>query len=208
MPRRNKKKQRRQSRDYAQVASNGIEKDLQDQRLRQQKRAQEAEKANTPKACPPPEKERKSQNPLPHRDVLVHHSIRRDIPYNQDFASVQSHALASAYETLASPLRHRTKIRQLWHGRYLYESMQSFPRASGFYHSSRWRDYQVPVGLYCSWDLMCKFYLHPSARTFDVAMADETTQLPHIATAVQGGLLLLQHSVERSSHHRVNCLRR
>jgi hypothetical protein len=184
---------------------------LREQRVRQQKRAQEAEKekAKTPKACPPTEKERRLHNPLPRRDVLARHLIHRGVASHQDVTSVQSHALASAYETLASPpLRQRTKIRQLWHGRYLYESMKSFPRASRFYHRSRWRDYQVPDGLYCSWDLTCKFRLHPSARTFDVAMADETTQLPHIATAVQGGLLLLQHGLERSSHHRVNCLHR
>ena len=99
----------------------------------------------------------------------------------------------------------RQRIRQTWHSKHLLENLNLNPRAYSFYGkqslsslSKRWMEYSLPDGTHCSWDLACKRVLHPSARTLDVAMFDDddgnnnnnnnnTTQLPTIATPVQGG---------------------
>jgi hypothetical protein len=84
----------------------------------------------------------------------------------------------------------RGRIRQLFQTKYLLEGMVINARASALYGGKKqqlkWVDHTLPDGLHCSWDLTCKYHLHPSARTMDVAMVG-TDLHPTIATTIQGG---------------------
>ena len=208
MPRRKKKQRKNQVGRDSNVRFD-IENELRQQRLRHQHRTENENKqqakseANNEIEFVPFEIP-KSQN------VIVLRNFKyRPMPFsNQDASSLLPLWLMGASQSaIANPMQ-RTKLRQLWYGRYLFESMHVFPKASSFYSSTRWRDYQVPDGLHCSWDLTCKFHLHPSARTFDVVNADSASELPCIATVVQGGVLLMQPGFQQSTENRVNFLRR
>lgn len=100
-------------------------------------------------------------------------------------------SLVLGYALEATPIwtsSQRGRIRQLFQSRYLMDTMAVNSRASALYggRKLKWVDHTLPDGLHCSWDLTCKYHLHPSARTMDVAMMGTDTR-PTVATVVQGG---------------------
>ena len=112
------------------------------------------------------------------------------------------------YIEQASPLlsiHKRNKLRRLWSPQYHMESMKVLPRAASLYCKTKWPQHQTiesNSSLRCSWDLSCKQWLHPSARTFDIAMlSSEST--PTIATIFQDGWGLLR----QKSQHKINTIK-
>jgi hypothetical protein len=205
-----RKKKQRQRRVQEQVPPivNDIEEDLRKQRLRQQERL-------TLKRALPDKQESEETIESPFsassQKVVTRHLTYKGIASHHDVTSVNSLSLASAYETaICASLYHprRTRMRQIWHGRFLFESMRVDSKVAGFYGTTRWRDYQVPDGHHCAWDMECKFHVHPSARTFDVAYSGEedASKLPTIATAVKGGLLTMK-TVPGTSGDWISCYR-
>jgi hypothetical protein len=211
--RKNKKIRRQGSREYQPApTAMSLDEDLRQQRLRQQQRQEEAEKK---KKLEPPKQEEEPEIEVPYkrRQVRPQDMISKGMRTTtlEDLTRLPSLYLAYAQEQspFLSP-RHRQRIRQVWHSQYLLEQLQVNPRASALYSRKfKWLDHSLPDGMHCSWDLTCKHSLHPSARTFDVALFSEDDpqqqQLPTIATAVQGGWGLFQPP--RGRTHRVQTLR-
>ena len=222
MPRQKKKKPRRQwsHREAPTPFETSLEEDLAKQRRRQQQRQLEAEKR---KKLEPPQEQQQQQQQQLHEGLEIEFSqihkrpVRpEDIIFKglqtstlDDLTGLSSLSLAYAQTqcSILSPY-HRHRVRQVWQTKYLLELLHINPRASALYsHKFKWLDYSLPDGMHCSWDLTCKHFLHPSARTFDVALFSEGSpqQLPTIATAVQGGWGLFQPP--RGRDHRVHTLR-
>ncbi|OEU20066.1 hypothetical protein FRACYDRAFT_236134 [Fragilariopsis cylindrus CCMP1102] len=121
-------------------------------------------------------------------------------------------------------IQKRNTLRQLWPTQYHFENMIINPKAAAFYCKKKWlMKHTLPDNsTMCSWDLSCKYRLHTSARTFDVAMLSNTntdtytginttnatatnslsnTQQPHlptVATIFHDGWGLFHH---KKSHH-------
>ena len=125
-------------------------------------------------------------------------------------------------------IQKRNTLRQLWPTQYHFENMRINPKAAALYCKKKWlMKHTLPDNsTMCSWDLSCKYRLHTSARTFDVAMLSNTntdtntdtntsinttnatatnslsnTQQPHlptVATIFHDGWGLFHH---KKSHH-------
>jgi len=99
----------------------------------------------------------------------------------------------------------RNSLRKLWSTQHHLESMTVLPRAASLYGKTKWpqhHTFEHNTDLRCSWDLSCKRWLHPSARTFDVATLNcEPT--PTIATIFQDGWGLLR----QKSQHKINTIK-
>jgi hypothetical protein len=120
-------------------------------------------------------------------------------------------------------IQKRNTLRQLWPTQYHFENMIINPKAAALYCKKKWlMKHTLPDNsTMCSWDLSCKYRLHTSARTFDVAMLSNTNtntntsinttnatttnsssntqpQLPTIATIFHDGWGLFHH---KKSHH-------
>jgi hypothetical protein len=188
----------------ASPAINSIEEDLRLQRLRQQQRLEEVEKENKAKPFDPEtgEQEELVVEAVPaHAEQLILKGAFPIQPFMHHFGS--SLSLACVLEQSPSlNSRYRCSLRQIWHSKYLLEQVRVNQRASLLYCDSRrqlrWTDHSLPDGMFCAWDMACKHHLHASSRTFDIGLTGEDC-LPTIATAVQGGLALLQQSREPQS---------
>jgi hypothetical protein len=204
----------RKLRRQQQAPETSLEDDLLQQRIRQQQRVKEAEKKkDLEKMTTPPENDESEfdiRAPLPIRPQ--HLMLKGMTPSLQQVTGSGFPSLYLQYSQERSPLfqsHHRHRLRQVWHAKYLLENLQIYPRASTLYSRSRklkWSDHSLPDGMHCSWDMTCKNDLHPSARTFDVAILQgDDDQLPNIATTVQGGWGLFQPP--RGRDQRVHALR-
>mmetsp|Transcript_27701 Transcript_27701/g.65045 ORF Transcript_27701/g.65045 Transcript_27701/m.65045 type:complete len:658 (+) Transcript_27701:93-2066(+) len=105
-------------------------------------------------------------------------------------------------------MRKRNALRKLWVAQHHLEMMTIQPRAASLYSKTKWPTCEYSNNLKCPWDLSCKHRLHPSARTFDVAMLDDSTDLswsstPTIATIFQDGWGLLR----QKSQHKINTIK-
>ena len=99
------------------------------------------------------------------------------------------------YATEISPFPTRQQhLRSLWAGRLLRMGMNVVPTTMS--HGTRLVSMLPPLRentttttdeSQVSLDFVCKTRLHPSARTFDVCMGDDSSMLPSIATLVDGG---------------------
>jgi len=99
----------------------------------------------------------------------------------------------------------RNSLRKLWPTQHHLESMTILPRAASLFSKTKWPQHHTiehGIDLRCSWDLSCKRWLHPSARTFDVGvLGSEPT--PTIATIFQDGWGLLR----QQSQYKVNTIK-
>ena len=73
-------------------------------------------------------------------------------------------------------IQKRNTLRQLWPTQYHFENLRINPKAAALYCKKKWlMKHTLPDNsTMCSWDLSCKYRLHTSARTFDVAMLSNT----------------------------------
>lgn len=81
--------------------------------------------------------------------------------------------------------------------KHILENLHIDRRAATMYSRKiKWADHELPTDMYSSGDMTCKYYLHPSARSLDVAqMPDGDSnggRLPTVATTLQGGWGLYQ----------------
>mmetsp|Transcript_86274 Transcript_86274/g.175284 ORF Transcript_86274/g.175284 Transcript_86274/m.175284 type:complete len:685 (+) Transcript_86274:229-2283(+) len=110
------------------------------------------------------------------------------------------------------PVHKRCGLRKLWPAQHALESTTVSPRAASLYCKTKWPQHHTveehhPANLRCSWDLSCKHRLHPSARTFDVAVlgtgGGNREESPTIATIFQDGWGLLREK----SRHKINTIK-
>lgn len=180
-----------------------LEEDLRQQRLRQQKRDKEVqgrkarnkEAADAADSQPPSDltdetyaAQQVASSSCPHHLILKAASTAPLRGHDSSIRLPSSLPLWYVQQASAPSTAHqRGRIRQLFHSKYLMEGMFVNARAAALYGVKlKWVDHTLPDGLHCSWDLTCKYHLHSSARTMDVAMVG-TDCLPTVATTVQGG---------------------
>eukprot|EP00532_Pseudo-nitzschia_australis_P007331 CAMPEP_0168177620 /NCGR_PEP_ID=MMETSP0139_2-20121125/8574_1 /TAXON_ID=44445 /ORGANISM="Pseudo-nitzschia australis, Strain 10249 10 AB" /LENGTH=680 /DNA_ID=CAMNT_0008096729 /DNA_START=455 /DNA_END=2494 /DNA_ORIENTATION=- len=190
---------------------------------------------------------RRTVNPGSNAGTNANGSGNDEYGYHKSFSSLSSPLPPSVVSLPPSfLLRHieqtspllamhkRNTLRKLWPVQHHLESMVVQPRAASLYCKTKWPQYTSLESsssslssynnseLKCSWDLSCKHRLHPSARTFDVAMLDTHTHThthdyqsssecasslssstPTIATIFQDGWGLLR----QQSQHKINTIK-
>eukprot|EP00536_Pseudo-nitzschia_multiseries_P009092 jgi/Psemu1/199925/e_gw1.247.47.1 len=213
---------------FLSTASTSLEEDLRQQRIRQQGRQKRREME---------EKEEKNERDhggmdLDEDEDCNNHDVdgrrRGNGNDNTDTdtdtkASIPSSLPVSAIRLPSSfLLRHveqtspllsmhkRNYLRKLWIAQYHLETMTIQPRAASLYSKTKWPQHTLEYNsdLKCYWDLSCKHRLHPSARTFDLAMLDDagfngSSSAPTIATIFQDGWGLLR----QESRHKINTIK-
>ena len=205
MPRRKSKKPRRQfEKESIDSASNRmftttIEEDLRQQRLQQKERERKESESQSQSEFKMVEEDNDVE-PFDRRQVQRQDILLRGTSTTHINDLVRLPSLSLCFIQNESPLllpHSKTKIRNLWHSKYLLENAQVTSRASCLYNPNlKWRSHTLPDGTMALSDMTCKDYLHPAARTLDVASNDMGC-LPTIATCMQGGFGLFSWSRQR-----------
>jgi hypothetical protein len=180
-----------------------LEEDLRHQRMRQQQR-QEAQREQIEEQVRQEhlqklehqqeqareqelEEELRQRRPTPRQ--LIVKGLSRARVHESTVRLPAAFALGNVQETSCMFRENdRRKLRCLWHSKHLLDNMTINPRAFLFYgkkHKSLIRT--LPDGLQCSWDLMGKKDGVDSMRTMDIAMLHTSSDLPMIASIVDGG---------------------
>lgn len=196
MPRRKHKRVKRQGSREPQEFANSLEEDLRQQRLRQQKKKEEEEKkqedskATTDDDCDTQWDVLSQPNTFSPQHLMLQGDR---LPWSERLSPNFSMDMYMTRQQ--SPLltvQRRGRLQYWAISKHMTENMRVNRRASNLYTKRlKWLSHTLPDGMNCTWDMACKYHVHPSARTLDVAcLADEMGEmnsLPHVATIVREG---------------------
>jgi hypothetical protein len=193
MTRRKSKKLRRQFREGNESTEDGpkletsIEEDLRQQRIRRKERQKEELFKLPRNNGDDTENSIPFEKPPLKRQDLISRGLATSCLEDLVSLPALSFGFVRNESPLFTPLQNHN-LGNIWHSKYLLENVRINPMASQLYSQKiKWRSQALPDGSFSTSDMTCKYHLHPSARTFDVATSDETSDPPMIATAVQGG---------------------